>query len=380
MAYPQKLSRLSTLFRIILAIPVVLFIALLSGGYAQWVTTASGARNVNAGAAGSIVLAIWATVLVKGRIPRWLFDFQVAVQRFTYRAYAYVGLLTDQYPAFEGEWLLNYEVDYPERISRWRLLFWKVITALPHFIVLFFLSLASLFVIFISWWAILFTGQFPRGLHKFVVGVMRWGARVTAYVESLTDVFPPFSLEENAGAGSHSSLVLSAVGGGLLFVGVVGGIAAGAAVIYRISHETKTQHVRYSDVTSAAVGGAGAITLDDITFTLKSGQDPARVDVLKARLGRHLVEFVVDYRNDRQFHPANGSDVDAKTLRLKTAGEGVIDPVLLTVDDVTAPLDVLRGRVTTVRAFFEVKDDDTPVELRGYTLPKGSRHVAWDFR
>src|SRR3990172_2457863 len=135
MAYPEKLSRLSTFFRLILIIPVFLFLYLLQA---------------------NTVAAIWAAVLVRGRIPHWLFDFQVGLNRFQARTGAYVGLLTDKYPAFEGDWVVQYEVDYPEQISRWKLLFWKIITGLPHLVLLFFLYLAAGFCIFIAWWAILF--------------------------------------------------------------------------------------------------------------------------------------------------------------------------------------------------------------------------------
>jgi hypothetical protein len=103
-------------------------------------------------------------------------------------------LLTDKYPPFEGDWLLSYEVERPEEISRWRLLFWKFITAIPHFIILIVLWFVVAVVVVIAWFAILFIGRFPRGLHGLVEGVLRWQARVTAYVMSLTDQYPPFSL------------------------------------------------------------------------------------------------------------------------------------------------------------------------------------------
>jgi len=375
MTYPERLSRWTTAFRIILVIPVLIFLAMIGGGYSNW-GDSSGVRNISVGAGGSIIVAIWATILVRGRIPHWLFDFQVALNRFSYRAYAYAGLLTDQYPAFEGEWLLNYDVDYPDRLSRWRILFWKLITSLPHFFILIFLTIASFFVIFISWWAILFTGQFPRGLHKFVVGVMRWSARVTAYFESLTDVFPPFSLDEDAGPGG--SQVLSAVLGGLMAVGIIAGAAGIGAAVYVISHETKTLDVQYSDATAGSADSSAR--MDQVTFTLLSANDPASVNAFQAQSGHHIVSFKVGYLNERRFHPASGYDVEVKTLRLKTENEGTITPTLLTVDGVVAPLDVDRNRDLTLQAFFEVADDDTLLELRAYPLRATSRHIIWDFR
>jgi hypothetical protein len=194
MECPESLSRLSTFFRLILIIPVVFFLALLQGSSFN-----SGASddvtNVTISGAAALVFAAWCTIIVRRNIPHFLFDFMVAVHRFANRAAAYIFLLTDKYPAFEGDWFLQFEVDYPERLTWWKIFFWKVITAIPHFIILFFLALAMFVVVTIAWFAILFTGQYPRGLHTFVVGVMRWGSRVTLYVESLTDEYPPFSLD-----------------------------------------------------------------------------------------------------------------------------------------------------------------------------------------
>ncbi len=150
--YPERLSRLTTFFRVILAIPVFMFFYFLNN---------------------YVILAIWAAIIVRGRIPHWLFDFQVGLHRFMNRAFAYFALLTDRFPAFEGDWVVQYDVDYPPALSRWRVFFWKLITVIPHVIVLFFLYIAVGFVVVIGWWVILFTGNFPRGLHRFVVGVLR---------------------------------------------------------------------------------------------------------------------------------------------------------------------------------------------------------------
>ena len=124
-----------------------------------------------------------------------MFDFQVALMRFEVRAGGYLALLTDQFPAFEGEYPINFDVRYPDRLSRWKVAIWKIITSIPHFIILIFLFLAMVVVVVIAWFAILFTGRYPRGLHGFVVGVFRWSLRVQAYIFSLTDEYPPFSLK-----------------------------------------------------------------------------------------------------------------------------------------------------------------------------------------
>ena len=190
--YQEELSRLSTFFRLILLIPLAIFVTIIAG------SGDGGAAGDGAvytlGTLGGLVLANWIVVFLRQRPATWLFDVIVHIQRFVLRATAYFLLLTDKYPPFEGDWLLSYEVKRPEEISRWRLLFWKFITAIPHFIILIVLSFVVVVVVVIAWFAILFIGRFPRGLHGLVEGWLRWEARVTAYVMSLTDEYPPFSL------------------------------------------------------------------------------------------------------------------------------------------------------------------------------------------
>ena len=193
--YPEQVDRLSTAFRIVLFIPVAIFLALVGGGQFNFGSDGVGEATTIGLAGGGIVLAIWAAVLVRQYVPHWLFDFQVALMRFGARAYGYLALLTDRFPAFEGEYPINFDVRYPDQLSRWKVAIWKIITSIPHIIILFFLFLAAFFVVVIAWFAILFTGRYPRGLHSFVAGVFRWELRVSAYIISLTDEYPPFSLD-----------------------------------------------------------------------------------------------------------------------------------------------------------------------------------------
>src|SRR4030042_787870 len=79
-------------------------------------------------------------------------------------------LLPARYPPFDGEWQVRYEVDYPQRLSRWRLVIWKTATVLPHLIVLGFVFVGVVVVVFLAWFAVLFTGRYPGGLHNFVSG------------------------------------------------------------------------------------------------------------------------------------------------------------------------------------------------------------------
>ncbi|MCH7577553.1 MAG: DUF4389 domain-containing protein [Chloroflexi bacterium] len=192
--YPERLGRLSTVFRIVLFIPVAIFLALVGGQAFSYSDIGEG-TSTTLGAGGGIVLAIWAAVIVRQYVPHWLFDFQVALMRFQARAYGYLALLTDRFPAFEGEYPISFDVSYPDKLNRWKVAIWKIITSIPHFIILIFLYLAAFVVVVIAWFAILFTGRFPKGLHTFVAGTFRWSLRVQAYIFSLTDDYPPFSLE-----------------------------------------------------------------------------------------------------------------------------------------------------------------------------------------
>ena len=318
-----------------------------------------------------------------GRIPHWLFDFQVGYNRFSTRASAYFLLLTDKYPAFEGAWVVDYDVDYPERISRWKILFWKMLASVPHFFVLFFLWLAASFCVFIGWFAILFTGNFPRGLHSFVVGVLRWTARVTAYGESLTDEFPPFSLEEEAGRGTSEipSLVLGAV----VALIVVVAAAAGAAVAWQYGSETETITVSREDALAGTLTDAEA-EFDDLHFNLVQVEDDAPSDVFSASPDHRLVVVTMDFMtekgrlsdledDDLPQSRAQYADITRNKIRLKT-NEGERNPILITVDGLIAPVDVRPLEESVIQAYFDVPEDEEIEEVRAYTNFL-NRRIEW---
>ena len=176
--YPEKLSRWLIFVKWLLAIPHLLIIYALSS------------------VSSVITFIAWFAILFTKRYPRGLFDFVVNINRWNANITAYVGLFRDDYPPFNwepGKYSVTYEVDYPEELSRW-LIFVKWLLAIPHIIVLFFLYIAAFVAWFIAWFAILFTGRFPRGMFDFIVGVLRWNYRVSAYTSLLRDDYPPFSL------------------------------------------------------------------------------------------------------------------------------------------------------------------------------------------
>jgi len=202
--YPEKLDRVTTFFRLIWAIPVVIILSLLSATASETVTvitetgaTVSKVTRTGAGITGGLFVATMLMIVFRQRYPRWWFDFARELARFGARVGAFLALLTDRYPSTVEEQSLHLEIDYPDveqDLNRWLPLV-KWLLAIPHYIVLAVLFVVAVVTVVIAWFAILFTGQYPRGLFDFVVGVGRWGLRVQAYAFLLvTDRYPPFSL------------------------------------------------------------------------------------------------------------------------------------------------------------------------------------------
>lgn len=196
--YPEELNRVTTAFRIILIIPIAIIVALVSGsGSWTYVSDTGAVTDTSAGIAGGLFVATVLMILFRQVYPRWWFDFVRELTRFSTRVFAYLLLLTDTYPSTVDEQSVHLEIDYPDvkqDLNRWLPLV-KWLLAIPHYIVLFVLGILALLAVVAAWFAILFTGQYPRGLFDFVVGVGRWGLRVDAYAFLLvTDRYPPFSM------------------------------------------------------------------------------------------------------------------------------------------------------------------------------------------
>ncbi len=198
--YPDReLNRLTTFFRIIAIIPIGIILWLVSG--AAWDSGDDRRWAVNLSAGGILFVATILMLVFRQRYPRWWFDWNIALTKFGTRVGAYLALLRDEYPSTDEEQAVHIEIPYPdakEDLNRWLPLV-KWLLAIPHYVVLFFLGIAALVVVIIAWFAILFTGRYPKGLFDFVVGVMRWSLRVSAYAFLLTtDEYPPFALSEQA--------------------------------------------------------------------------------------------------------------------------------------------------------------------------------------
>ena len=189
--YPDRpLNRLSTLLRLFMVIPIGIVLALIEGSVAY-----GGGRT--AGAVGLVVAPTVLLIVFRQKYPRWWFDWNLELMRFSARVGVYLALMDDRYPSTDEHQAVHLELPYPNArtdLNRWLPLV-KWLLAIPHYVALLFLYIAAVFVVIAAWFAILFTGCFPRGMFDFLVGVGRWTNRVIAYAHVLvTDRYPPFRL------------------------------------------------------------------------------------------------------------------------------------------------------------------------------------------
>jgi hypothetical protein len=188
----RPLNRVSTAFRIFASIPILIVLSALTSQLSQ----GSEHRGEITIAAGILFVPLVLMLVFRQKYPRWWFDWNLNVLRFSNRVTAYLALLDDRYPSTDEEQSVHLDVAYPDarQLNRWLPLV-KWLLAIPHYVVLFLLGIASLVAVIVAWFAILFTGRYPQGLFHFVVGVLRWTNRVNAYAFALvTDQYPPFRL------------------------------------------------------------------------------------------------------------------------------------------------------------------------------------------
>jgi hypothetical protein len=193
--YPDRdLDRISTGFRIFTAIPIAILLGTI-GGY-TW--GPGGAATVAVGGAGLLFIPPLLMILFREKYPRWWFDWNLELLRFGNRVGIYLALMDDRYPATDAEQSVHLDFPYPligpGGVNRWLPLV-KWFLAIPHYVVLFFLYIGAVFAVIGAWFAILFTGRYPRGIFDYVEGVVRWQNRVLGYAFVLvTDEYPPFRL------------------------------------------------------------------------------------------------------------------------------------------------------------------------------------------
>ena len=194
--YPDReLDRLTSFFRVFMVIPIAIVLATVNHYlFCGWGDQATG----YVGAGGILFFGPLLMILFVGKYPRWWFDWNRELLRFLARVHTYSVLMNDQYPSTDEEQWVQLEFEYPNvetDLSRGMPLV-KWFLAIPHYVVLFFLGIGVFFAVIYAWFAILFTGRYPRGVFDFVMGWQRWALRVAAYAIILvTDEYPPFSLE-----------------------------------------------------------------------------------------------------------------------------------------------------------------------------------------
>jgi hypothetical protein len=197
--YPKERDRESVFLRLLWSLPILVISGLLSGSGSNTYTNEAGKMVTRSGGGivGGLFMATALMILFRQRYPKWWFDFSLQLNRFSTRVGAYLFLLTDTYPSTEEEQSVHLQLKYPnvkKELSQWLPLV-KWFLAIPHYIILSVLAVGAVFVTVYAWFAILFTGTYPKNAFDYVVGVGRWALRVNAYAFLLiTDEYPPFSL------------------------------------------------------------------------------------------------------------------------------------------------------------------------------------------
>lgn len=195
-------NRLTSAFRIVLAIPHLILVGGPLAGSFSW-STASDARVGSGAGSGllGLVAAIaavisWFAILFSGRHPQGLWDLAAYYLRWRVRAVAYTALLRDEYPPFgDGPYPAAIDIAPPAGARNRLTVAFRLLLALPHLIVLWLLGFAWALTSIFAWVSILVTGRYPTAIYGFGVGMLRWSARVEAYLLLLGDEYPPFALE-----------------------------------------------------------------------------------------------------------------------------------------------------------------------------------------
>ena len=195
--YPDReLNRLTSALRIFTVIPIAIVLGAVAGGAWDW-SNHSGGAGVAAGAGGLLFFGPLLMILFRQKYPRWWFDWNLELQRFSTRVLIYLALMDDTYPSTDDHQSVHLDYPYPDAardLNRWLPLV-KWLLAIPHYIVLFFLDIVAVVLVIVAWFAILTSGRYPRGMFDIVEGVIRWHNRVIGYALTLvTDVYPPFQL------------------------------------------------------------------------------------------------------------------------------------------------------------------------------------------
>jgi len=195
--YPErKLNRLTSALRVFTVVPIAIVLASI-GGYSGSGAYGGSSRAVAVSGVGLLVIPPLLMILFRRKYPRWWYDWNLELLRFSNRVGVYFALMDDRYPSTDEQQAVHLDFDYPDaqaNLNRWLPLV-KWLLAIPHYIVLFFLDIGVFFVLIAAWFVVLVTGRYPRGMFDYVQGVFRWHNRVIGYAFILiTDRYPPFRL------------------------------------------------------------------------------------------------------------------------------------------------------------------------------------------
>ena len=194
--YQGSRNRLSVLLRIILAIPILVVGAFI-GGYFDTGSPELNEAMLPISVGGVLFIGPLLMIVFRKKYPKWWFDWNLELSRFTLRVSAFLLVLRDEYPSTDEEQSAHLQIEYPNAETDLNRIFpiFKWLLAIPHFIILAVLWILVIPVTILAWLLILVTGQYPQAMFEFVVGVLRWSNRVGAYAFLLTtDRYPPFRL------------------------------------------------------------------------------------------------------------------------------------------------------------------------------------------
>ena len=194
--YPESRNRLSVLLRLILAIPILIVGATI-GGYIDMGDAELNEALAPLYAGGALWIPPLLMIVFRKKYPKWWFDWNLEISRFTARIESFLLVLRDEYPSTDEEQSVHLRIDYPNAETELNriLPIFKWLLAIPHYIILAILWVLAIVATVLAWLSILVLGQYPQALFNFVVGVMRWSYRVGAYAFLLTtDRYPPFRL------------------------------------------------------------------------------------------------------------------------------------------------------------------------------------------
>lgn len=192
--YPEDVNRLTVFFRLFISIPILIILGSLSyHGYGSELVPDESFWL------GILVIPTALMILFRRKYPRWWFDWNLQLTKFSLRVASYLLLLRHEYPSTDEEQSVHIQIEYPnvkQDLNRWLPLI-KWLFVFPHMIALCFIMMGVLVSTFLAWIIILISGKYPRSMFDFVVGAMRWGLRVQAYALLLiTDQYPPFRFSE----------------------------------------------------------------------------------------------------------------------------------------------------------------------------------------